>query len=90
MRPGPEVGESDIREVYTFVTDEACPGIFKVDPEGILTILAGTGVDGYSGDGGPRDRSPAERAGHGCAGPDGDLYIADWGNNRIRRVALGP
>jgi hypothetical protein len=53
MRPGPEVGESDIREVYTFVTDEACPGVLKVDPEGILTILAGTGVDGYSGDGGP-------------------------------------
>src|SRR4029450_10352120 len=29
-----------------YITDEGYPGIFKVDAEGILTILAGTGVDG--------------------------------------------
>jgi len=39
-----------------YITDEGYPGIFKVDTKGILTVLAGTGEDGYSGDGGPRPK----------------------------------
>jgi sugar lactone lactonase YvrE len=71
-----------------YITDEGYPGIFKVDPEGILTIIAGTGVDGYSGDGGPATEAQLSEPTSVAIGPDGDLYISDWGNNRIRKVVL--
>ena len=71
-----------------YITDEGYPGIFKVDAEGILTILAGTGVDGYSGDGELATEAQLSEPTSLAIGPDGDLYIADWGNSLIRRVDL--
>jgi sugar lactone lactonase YvrE len=72
-----------------YVTDEGYPGIFKVDTDGILTILAGTGEDGYSGDGGPATEAQLSEPNTVAIGPDGNLYIADFGNNRIRMMVLG-
>ena len=60
--------------------------IRKVDAAGVISTVAGDGTFGYGGDGGPavaaRLNSP-----YGVA-PDGagNLYIADFGNNRIRKV----
>jgi sugar lactone lactonase YvrE len=85
------VGAADVyadAEGNFYITDEGYPGIFKVDTEGILTILAGTGVDGYSGDGGPATEAQLSAPTTVAIGPDGNLYIADWGNNRIRKVVL--
>lgn len=60
--------------------------IRKVDPSGIITTFAGTGVAGYSGDGGPATAAQ-------FSGPDGltfdsngNLYVADFGNNVIRKI----
>lgn len=80
---------SDV-EGNIYITDEGYPGIFKVDPEGILTVLAGTGEDGYSGDGGPATQAKLSEPTTVAIGPDSNLYIADWGNNRIRMVVLAP
>lgn len=85
------IGGADVwadAEGNIYITDEGYPGIFKVDTEGILTVLAGTGVDGYSGDGGPATEAQLSEPTTVAVGPDGDLYIADWGNNRIRKVVL--
>jgi hypothetical protein len=60
-----------------------------VDTEGILTIIAGTGVDGFSGDGGPATEAQLSEPTSVAIGPDGDMYISDWGNDRIRKVTLG-
>ena len=50
------------------------------------TIVAGTGLIGVGGDGGPaRQASLAYPRGIAFA-PDGSLYIADTGNSRVRRV----
>lgn len=61
--------------------------IRRVGPDGIITTVAGTGVAGDSGDGGPgvlaRIRTPQGLA----IGPDGSLYIADRLNYRVRRLA---
>ncbi|MET7390587.1 NHL repeat-containing protein [Streptomyces sp. NPDC005529] len=58
----------------------------RVDPNGIITTVAGTGIPGFNG-----DNQPATQA--RLHGPDGltfdghgSLYIADPGNNRVRRV----
>ena len=61
--------------------------IRRVSAEGIITTVAGTGVRGFSGDGGAA-RSAKLRSPFGVAPePDGGFLIADNGNNRIRRVA---
>ena len=55
---------------------------------GTITTVAGTGVEGYSGDGGPataaRLNSPAGLA----LDTAGNLYIADIRNYQVRRVVL--
>ena len=55
---------------------------------GVITTFAGTGVAGFSGDGGPAAsaqlNSPYGLALDGV----GNLYIADLGNARVRRVAI--
>jgi hypothetical protein len=73
-----------------YITAEGNAQIYKVDTEGILTILAGTGKSGFSGDGGPATEAQLSDPTTVAVGPDGNLRIADWGNNRIRMVALGP
>ncbi|MCU0771339.1 MAG: hypothetical protein MUE94_06165 [Verrucomicrobia bacterium] len=54
---------------------------------GTVITIAGKGVFGFSGDGGPATNA-AFREPYGMAiGPDGTLYIADNGNYRIRAIA---
>ncbi len=71
-----------------YITAEGNAQIYKVDTHGILKILAGTGDEGYSGDGGPATEAQLSEPTTVALGPDGNLYIADWGNNRIRKVVL--
>ena len=58
----------------------------KVSPDGIISTVAGNGVYGFSGDGGPATAAqfvfPAGLATDG----HGNLYIADAFNGRIRKV----
>ena len=55
---------------------------------GAISTVAGTGVAGFAGDGGPAHRAQL-RAPHSIAiAPDGGLLICDVGNHRIRRVDL--
>jgi RHS repeat-associated protein len=57
-------------------------------PGATPSVVAGTGVAGFSGDGGPATQAQLN-APHGLAvGPDGSLYIADQQNNRVRKLAL--
>jgi RHS repeat-associated protein len=69
-----------------FIADQGNHRIRKIDTAGMITTVAGTGVAGFSGDGGPaaqaRLSSPADVA----VAPDGTLFIADFGAGRIRRV----
>ena len=69
-----------------FIADEYNYRIRRVDSSGIITTIAGTGVRGFSGDGGPAVQ--AQLAGPRGVAVDtaGNLYIADHGNHRIRKV----
>ncbi len=58
----------------------------KVSPAGILTTVAGTGVAGYSGDGGPAAQAQLNLPYGLAVDGVGNLYVADLGNNRIRRI----
>ena len=59
-----------------------------VDPKGKRRVLAGTGEKGFSGDGGPAAAARFSGPHHLMMGPDKQLYVADTGNNCIRRIDL--
>ena len=84
---GPEgVTVDAVGNVY--IADKDNHRIRRVGTDGIITTFAGTGTKrGFSGDGGPAtDAHLASPAGV-AMDADGNLYIADAGNLRIRRVA---
>ncbi len=56
---------------------------------GIISTLAGSGVSGYSGDGGPAASAQLSFPEGLAVNAGGDVYIADYGNNRIRVVNSG-
>ncbi len=56
---------------------------------GVITTIAGTGEEGFSGDGGPATKAKLFRPHSIAFDRDGHLYIADIGNHRIRRVDMG-
>ena len=60
--------------------------IYKVDASGIITTKAGTGFAGYSGDGGPATKATLFGPELLAMDSSGNLYIADSGNNAVRRV----
>jgi trimeric autotransporter adhesin len=61
-------------------------GVRKVSVAGIITRVAGTGISGFSGDGGLATDALLNNAQTVAINSDGDLYIGDNFNNRIRKV----
>jgi sugar lactone lactonase YvrE len=69
-----------------YIADYGNNRIRKVTPAGVISTVAGNGTNGYSGDGGPAiNASLSSPAGIAVDG-QGNLYIADLGNERIRKV----
>lgn len=60
--------------------------VFRVDASGELSVVAGNGSEGYSGDGGPAVRANLGFVSEIALDAAGDLYIADAYNQRIRKV----
>lgn len=56
---------------------------------GVITTVAGTGVAGYEGDDGPGTAARLSKPAGIAVDSAGALYIADTGNNRVRKVANG-
>jgi len=74
-----------------FIADKWNHRIRKVTPDGIITTVAGSGPDstpsgGYGGDGGPALQAQLNQPQGIALDAAGNLFIADEGNNRIRRV----
>jgi sugar lactone lactonase YvrE/uncharacterized protein YjdB len=58
----------------------------KIDASGIITTVVGSGVGGFSGDGGPAAAADIYTAIGLATDIPGNLFIADYTNGRIRRV----
>jgi RHS repeat-associated protein len=69
-----------------YVADQVQNRVRRISPDGIITTLAGTGVAGYSGDGGSATLAQLNNPGGVAVGPDGSVYISDFLNWRLRGV----
>lgn len=60
--------------------------VMKLDSRGTLSVFAGTGEKGSGGDGGPALRAQFNGIHNLAVARNGDIYLADTWNNRIRRI----
>ena len=91
---GPAV-EAELRNLYgvavdsagnLYIADTRNRRIRKIDSTGTITTIAGTGEVGFSGDGGPAAVARLTFPYGVAVDSAGNLYIADTGNQRIRKV----
>lgn len=72
---------------YLVITDTDNNAVRRVNiASGVMTTLAGTGTAGSGGNGGPATSAQLNAPMRSYYGPDGNLYIADTSNHRIRVV----
>ena len=68
-----------------YISDLNGSAIYKLDKTGVLTTVAG-GAFGFSGDGGPATKAALYFPSGVAVDSAGNIYFADKGNNRVRKV----
>ncbi len=69
-----------------YIADGSTQRIRKVDSSGTISTIAGTGEPGFGGDGGPATEAQLNFPTGVAVDSEGNLYIADLVNHRIRKV----
>jgi uncharacterized protein (TIGR03437 family) len=69
-----------------YIADSRNNCVRKITPAGIITTVAGNGTAGFSGDGQAAINAQLSHPGGVAVDAGGVIFIADSGNNRIRRV----
>ena len=69
-----------------YIADSANRRVLKRDPQSNLTVIAGNGKRGFAGDNGPATEARLNDPQGLAMDDEGNLYIADTNNNRIRKV----
>jgi sugar lactone lactonase YvrE len=70
-----------------YIADSGNNRVRKVAPDGSISTFAGNGTPGFSGDGGPATAAELAAPTGLAFDANGNLYIADRLNNRIRKVS---
>lgn len=71
-----------------YIADTENNRVRRVDPSGTISTFAGTGVEGYSGDGGPAEDAELYNPRALQFDSEGNLWISDSGNSVIRKIQL--
>lgn len=82
----PGGGAFDNKGNYYFVTSNTGNSVRKITPDGLIYTVAGTGIAGYGGDNGPATAAQLKTTQAIAVDAYDNLYIADAGNNRVRKV----
>lgn len=70
-----------------YVASRGHATLYRVGQDGIAQRIAGTGEPGFSGDGGPALEAQIYWTNHMVADRKGNLFLADTGNHRIRKIS---
>jgi type IX secretion system substrate protein len=69
-----------------YFSNDGYYAVRKINTEGIISTVAGTGTAGYNGDNIPATNAQVKLTGYVTIGPSGELYIPDYGNFRVRKI----
>ncbi len=69
-----------------YIADSYNNRVRKVNTAGVISTFAGTGVSGFTGDGGVANLARLNDPVGVAVDGSGNVYIADYGNNRIRKI----
>jgi sugar lactone lactonase YvrE len=69
-----------------YVSSSTHNQVYRVSAEGILTVVAGNGTAGYSGDGGPAIDAQFHYIHALAVDASGNIFVADTNNNRVRKI----
>ena len=69
-----------------YVAEREGKRIRRIDPSGVITTFAGTGVRGYSGDGGPATLARLEHPLGVATDSAGNVYVAEDDGERVRKI----
>ncbi|MBL8229394.1 MAG: hypothetical protein JNL98_12980, partial [Bryobacterales bacterium] len=75
--------DSQDRVVFSMVNS---PRIRRIARDGVISTIAGTGVQGFAGDGGPATNAQFNGPAGLAYDAQGNLYVADQSNRRVRRI----
>jgi DNA-binding beta-propeller fold protein YncE len=82
---GPPSGVAVDVKGNVYFSDTGSSAVMRLAPDHTLSLFAGDGVPAFSGDGGMATASLSNPQGL-ALDSEGNLYIADFGNNRVRKV----
>jgi trimeric autotransporter adhesin len=71
------------------ISDFGTNQVFRYSSAGVLSVVAGTGKAGFSGDNGPAALAQLNAPAGLAVDTSGALYVADSGNNRVRKIVNG-
>jgi DNA-binding beta-propeller fold protein YncE len=60
--------------------------LLRVDKAGVMKLIGGTGVKGFSGDGGDARKAQMNGVHNIAVAPNGDIFLSDAWNYRVRRI----
>ena len=72
-----------------YVADRSNNRIRRIGPDGTISTVAGSGIAGYAGDGGPATAALLDNPTGVAVDAGGNLYVADSGNAVVRRITPG-
>ncbi|MDX1979734.1 MAG: hypothetical protein SFV51_05665 [Bryobacteraceae bacterium] len=70
-----------------YVAEQGAHRIRRISTSGAITTIAGTGAQGFSGDGGPATAAALNNPTALTVDRNGDIYFSDQYNHRIRRIS---
>jgi trimeric autotransporter adhesin len=83
------VGVAVDKQGNLFITDQVLMQIYRVDNRtGLINLIAGNGLPGFSGDGGPAAKALLNHPNSLSFDPEGNLIFSDALNNRVRKISI--
>src|SRR5438128_11602257 len=86
--PGAAIGAAAVLMLTAMIGTLSLTAADEGPKPGTIVTVAGSGPPGYSGDGGPAISAKLNTPWGLAVDPDGNLFIADAFNDRVRKVGL--